>query len=136
MGYAIPAAVGGGLADPSRPVVTLAGDGGFLMSGQELETAVRYRVPMTAVIFSNGVYGTIAMHQAQYKRRLAGVDIGRVDIAGFARSLGADGIRVERISELGDALSSAVESDSVSVIEVRTDPDLIAPGRRLSEMLD
>jgi acetolactate synthase-1/2/3 large subunit len=135
MGYAIPAAIGGGFAQSDRAIVTLAGDGGFLMTGQELETAVRYHVPLTAIVFNNGIYGTIAMHQAQSKGRLAGTDISRVDIAGFARSLGAHAVRVDRVDEFGDALKAAVNSEAVNVIEVRSEPDLIAPGRRLSDML-
>jgi acetolactate synthase I/II/III large subunit len=135
MGYAVPAAIGGGFAAPDRCVVGLAGDGGFLMTGMELETAVRYNIPITVVAFSNGIYGTIAMHQAQYKKRLAGVDIGRVDLTGFARSLGADAVRVDAIGDFGDALNAAMNSGKVNLIEVRTEPDLIAPGRRLSEML-
>jgi len=136
MGYAVPAAIGGALADPSRTMVAVAGDGGFLMSGQEIETAVRYGVSMTVVVFSNGLYGTIAMHQAGFKQRLAGVDIGRVDLAGYARSLGAQAVRVEALGDFADALTTAIGRDGVNMIEVRSEPDLISPSRRLSGMLE
>ena len=65
MGYAVPAAIGAKLAQPERPVVAVVGDGGMLMTGQELETAVRYGIDITVIVLSNGLYGTIAMHQAR-----------------------------------------------------------------------
>ncbi|MGH3359450.1 MAG: thiamine pyrophosphate-dependent enzyme, partial [Nocardioidaceae bacterium] len=89
MGYAVPAAVGASLAAPDRTVVALVGDGGFLMTGQELETAVRCDVSPVVVVFQNRMYGTIAMHQARSIGRLAAVDIGGVDLEGYARALGA-----------------------------------------------
>jgi acetolactate synthase-1/2/3 large subunit len=67
MGYGVPAAIGAALAEPGRRVVALAGDGGFLMTGQELETAARVGVPVLVVVFQNGLYGTIAMHQARVR---------------------------------------------------------------------
>lgn len=89
MGYAVPAAVAAALADPSRTVVAMVGDGGVLMTGQELETAVRWRLPIIVVVFQNGLYGTIAMHQARAVGRLSAVEIGALDLAGWARGLGA-----------------------------------------------
>lgn len=134
MGYGVPAAVGAKLAAPERSVVALCGDGGFLMSGQEIETAVRYGADITVVVFRNGMHGTIAMHQARDVGRTAGSDIGAVDLAGFARSLGAEGYSVEDPEDLQPALREAVAHEGVSLVDVVTDPDLITPTSRLSEL--
>ena len=134
MGYGVPAAVGAKLAAPERSVVALCGDGGFLMSGQEIETAVRYGVDITVVVFRNGMHGTIAMHQARDVGRTAGSDIGAVDLAGFARSLGAEGYTVEDPEDLQPALREAVAHEGASLVDVATDPDLITPTSRLSEL--
>ncbi|HET9653736.1 MAG TPA: thiamine pyrophosphate-dependent enzyme [Kineosporiaceae bacterium] len=135
MGYGVPAAVGAGLAEPGRPVVALAGDGGFLMTGQELETAVRQGVPVLVVVFQNGLYGTIAMHQAREFGRTAAVDIGPVDLAGYARSLGAQAVTLDAPQELDDAFAEASRFDQPRVIVVRTDPDVLTPAATLSGLL-
>lgn len=135
MGYGVPAAVGAKLAAPERTVVALCGDGGFLMSGQELETAVRHDASITVVVFRNGMHGTIAMHQARDTGRTPGSTIGPVDLAGFARSLGASGHTVTDPENLEDALREAVSTEGPSLVDVVTDPDLISPTDRLSELL-
>jgi acetolactate synthase-1/2/3 large subunit len=134
MGYGVPAAVAAKLAAPKRPVVACCGDGGFLMTGQELETAVRCGTPILVVVFRNGMHGTIAMHQAREVGRTAGVEIGEVDLAGFARSLGADGYTVREPGDLAPALSDALASDTVALVDVVTDPDIISPSARLSDL--
>jgi acetolactate synthase-1/2/3 large subunit len=134
MGYGVPAAVAAKLAAPDRTVVACCGDGGFLMTGQEMETAVRYGAPMTVVVFRNGLQGTIAMHQKRDLGRTAGIEIGEVDLAGYARSLGAEGHTVRDPDELAPALQAAVASDAVSLVDVVTDPDVISPTARLSEL--
>ena len=134
MGYGVPAAVAAKLAAPERHVVALAGDGGFLMSGQEIETAVRYGTPILVVVFRNRMHGTIAMHQARELGRTAGVEIGDVDLAGYARSLGAAGHTVRDPDELVPTLEEALASESVALVEVVTDPDIISPSALLSEL--
>jgi acetolactate synthase-1/2/3 large subunit len=134
MGYAVPAAVGAKAAMPDRSVVGVVGDGGFLMTGQEIETATRYGLDLTVVAMRNGLYGTIAMHQAQQMGRMTAVDIGDVDLAAYARSLGARGLSVRHESELDDAMHQAATSGGVTVVDVTIDPDLITPTGRLSEM--
>jgi acetolactate synthase I/II/III large subunit len=134
MGYGVPAAVAAKLAAPDRCVVAVAGDGGFLMSGQEIETAVRYGAPILVVVFRNGMHGTIAMHQAQEMGRTAGTGIADVDLAGYARSLGAEGYTVRDPENLVPTLEEALASDTVALVDVVTDPDLITPTSRLSEM--
>jgi acetolactate synthase-1/2/3 large subunit len=134
MGYGVPAAVAAKLAAPERRVVAVAGDGGFLMTGQELETAVRYGASILVVVFRNGMHGTIAMHQARELGRTAGTEIGDVDLASYARSLGAEGYTVRDPGELVPALEGALASDAVALVDVVTDPDIISPSARLSEL--
>ncbi len=135
MGYGVPGAIGAKFAAPDRTVVGLAGDGGFLMSGQEVETAVRYGLDVTLVVFRNGLHGTIAMHQARDVGRLTGVDIGAVDVAGFARSLGANAVTVETEADLIPALKEAYEGRGPQVVDVIVDSEIISPDLRLSQLL-
>ncbi|MFW5417401.1 thiamine pyrophosphate-binding protein [Nocardiopsis sp. CNT-189] len=136
MGYAVPAAVAAKLVEPDRTVVAVAGDGGALMTGQELETAVRTGAAIIVVVFQNGLYGTIAMHQARELGRTAATDIsGPLDLAGYARSLGARGATPHTPEEFAKALSEALGSDLPTLIDARTDPDVISPGATLSGLL-
>lgn len=136
MGYGVPAAVAAKLGAPDRCVVATAGDGGFLMTGQELETAVRYRAPIIIVVFRNGMHGTIAMHQLHELGRTAGTEIGNVDLAGYARSLGAEGYTVREPDELLPALERAIHDERVAVVDVVTDPDVLSPSARLSKLME
>ena len=136
MGYGVPGGIGAKLADPSREVVALAGDGGFLMTGQELETAVRCEVPFTTVVFRNGLYGTIALHQARAFHRTVGVDIGEVDIAAVARGYGAEAWSVSAGDELVDALSEARACGRPAVVDCLVDPDVLSPSDRLSDYVE
>lgn len=136
MGYAVPAAIAAKLAEPERTVVAAAGDGGFLMSGQEIETAVRYGAHIKVVVFRNGLHGTIAMHQARTFGRMAGTGIGPLDLAAYARALGAEGFTASSPRELRPALEAAASFEGVAVVDVLTDPDLISPSARLSELMD
>ncbi len=135
MGYGVPAAVAAKLAAPDRIVVACCGDGGFLMTGQEVETAVRYGAAITVVVFRNGMHGTIAMHQKRALGRTAGVEIGEVDLAGYARSLGAEGHTVRDPDGLASAMEAALASDTVTLLDVVTDPDIISPSTTLSQIV-
>jgi acetolactate synthase-1/2/3 large subunit len=135
MGYAVPAAIGAKLAQPGRPVVAVVGDGGMLMTGQELETAVRYEIGITVIVVSNGLYGTIAMHQAKRFGRLCGVDIGSVDFAAYARSLGAGGLTARSKTELRGLLRTALRAPGPTVIHAPVDAEEITPGAQLSDLL-
>jgi acetolactate synthase-1/2/3 large subunit len=135
MGYGVPGGIGAKLADPTSEVVALAGDGGFLMTGQELETAVRYDVPFTTVVFRNGLYGTIALHQARAFHRTAGVDIGEVDVAAVARGYGAEAWTVSEQDELMSALAEARACGRPAVVDCLVDPDVLSPSDRLSTFL-
>jgi acetolactate synthase-1/2/3 large subunit len=135
MGYGVPGGLGAKLADPSREVVVVAGDGGFLMTGQELETAVRYDVPFTTVVFRNGLYGTIALHQARALHRTAGVDIGEVDLAAVARGYGAEAWSASSVDELTAALTEARTCGRPAVVDCRVDPDVLSPSDRMSVLV-
>ena len=135
MGYAIPAAVAAKFAAPEREVVALCGDGGFLMTGQELEVAVRHQASFTAVVFRNGLYGTIALHQARQLGRTAAVEIGDVDIAAIARGYGAAAWSARTMPELEAALAEARRAGRPAVVDVITDPDVLTPTERLSTLM-
>ncbi|MDO8210237.1 thiamine pyrophosphate-binding protein [Conexibacter sp. CPCC 206217] len=136
MGYAVPAAVAAKLADPAARVVAVVGDGGALMTGQELETAVRCGADILVVVFQNGLYGTIAMHEARAAGRVEpATEIGLPDFGRWATALGAHGWTVRTESQLEAALQAAQAMPGPALVAVRTDPDLIAPGVRLAELL-
>jgi acetolactate synthase-1/2/3 large subunit len=105
-----------------------------MMTGQELETAVRYGVNILVVVFKNGMHGTIAMHQMRSVGRTAGTEIGQIDLATYASSLGAQGWSVSDEDDLDEVLRETLEAEGPALIEVVTDPDLITPTARLSEL--
>lgn len=135
MGYAAPGAVGAGLALPGRPVVGVAGDGGFLMTSAEVETAVRLGVDIKMLVLQNGLYGTIAMHQAASGRPVSASDISAVDIAALSRALGAHALECNEETTLHDAAHELMKHEGPAVLVVKTDRDLIAPGRTLSGLM-
>lgn len=132
MGYAVPGAVGAALARPDRAVLGVAGDGGFLMTSAELETAVRLGVGIKLLVLQNGLYGTIAMHQAKSGRAVSACDISAVDLGGLSRALGAHAIECSDESSLPDAASELMGHDGPAVLVVHTDPDIIVPGQSLA----
>lgn len=134
MGYAVPAAVGAKLVHPGRTVVAMVGDGGALMTGQEIETAARHGAAIIVAVFQNGLYGTIAMHQASRFGRTAGVAIDPVDLAQWARGLGATAYDVHDVPGLAGALGAARDADGPVVLVLHTDPDVISPTTRLSAL--
>jgi acetolactate synthase I/II/III large subunit len=135
MGYGLPAAIAAKLAHPDRPVVNFQGDGCFMMTSQELATAVQYALPIVTIVANNGVYGTIRMHQErEYPNRVIGTTLMNPDFAAFARSFGADGYTVEETQDFGPAFDSALRSGKPSVIELKLDPEAISPRRTLSEI--
>ena len=132
MGYGVPAAIAAKIARPERTVVCLAGDGDFLMAGQELATAVQYDAPIVVVVVNNGIYGTIRMHQEKhYPGRVIGTDIANPHFAAFARSFGAVGEIVEETAQFAPALERCLASGKPAVIDVRTDPQAITPNTTL-----
>ena len=97
----VPAAIGAKRLDPARTVVAFAGDGCFLMTGQEFATAVQYRLAVVVIVVDNGMYGTIRMHQErEYPGRVSGTTLGNPDFASYARAFGGHGETVERTEVL------------------------------------
>jgi acetolactate synthase I/II/III large subunit len=128
MGWAIGAAIGSALARPRRPHVVITGDGCMLMHGSEVRTAVRERLPIVFVVLNNGVLASVYLRAKKIDPAGAyTTELGMVDWAAFARSLGADGARVDRAADLGPALARAFEARRPFVIDAICDPDLAAP---------
>jgi acetolactate synthase-1/2/3 large subunit len=135
MGYGVPVAIAAKILRPERTVVCFAGDGDFLMSGQELATAVQYNAPVIVVLLNNGMYGTIRMHQEKhYPGRVIGTDLVNPQFAAFARSFGAVGEIVEDTAQFGPAFERCVASGKPAVIEVRIDPQAISPSTTLDKI--
>jgi len=137
MGYGVPAALGVKLARPDRTVVSLSGDGGFMMTMQELETAVRYNIPVVSVIFNNRMYGTIRMHQEiHYPYKKIGTDLGNVQFSELAKGMGAQGFHVTTISEFEKALLEALACQKPAVIEIENDPEQISVSSTIQQVRD
>jgi acetolactate synthase-1/2/3 large subunit len=126
LGYALPATVGAAFARPNERVIGLVGDGSFGMSGTELETIARLRLPITLIHFNNGTYGWIKMLQKlYYDDRYFGVDFTpQTDYAGVAEGLGVRGVRIEHADQLGPAIAEAIASDRPVFIDVPTKSEL------------
>ncbi|HLR14247.1 MAG TPA: thiamine pyrophosphate-binding protein [Bacillota bacterium] len=135
MGYGMPAAIGAKLAFPDKTVVSLSGDGGYMMTGQELETAVRYNVPVISLVFNNEMYGTIRMHQEMhYPEKVVATDLGRVSFVDMAKSFGADGYFVETKEQFQDALDKAIAGNKPALIEIATGKEQISVGSTITEI--
>lgn len=135
MGYGLPAAVAAKLLLPERDVVCLAGDGDFLMSAQELATAVQYGAPVVVLVVDNGMYGTIRMHQERrYPGRVSGTDLANPDFAALARAFGAHAERVERTADVPAALDRALGAGVPALLHLPVDPEAITPRKTLSEI--
>ncbi|CAA9494093.1 MAG: Thiamine pyrophosphate-requiring enzymes [uncultured Sphingomonadaceae bacterium] len=127
MGYGVPAAVAAALA--GRPALAFCGDGDFLMSGQELATAVRFGAPALFVVVDNGQYGTIRMHQERaYPGRVEGTGLCNPDFAALARAYGAGGWTAADDAGFDRALAEALAHDGPALIHLLADPEEIAPG--------
>lgn len=122
MGYGLPAAIAAQLAHPQTPVVCFAGDGCFLMSGVELATAVRYKLPIVIVVINNESYGSIRMHQdRRYPGRDFATDLVNPDFITFAKSFGAHGELVRTTTDFRSAFERALKAELPTLIEVRLD---------------
>jgi acetolactate synthase-1/2/3 large subunit len=136
MGYAVPSAVGAKIVAPERTVVAFAGDGEYMMTGQELATAVQYGAGVILIVFNNGMFGTIRMHQERtYPGRVSGTQLHNPDFAALAQAYGGEGEVVDATADFAPALARAVEFTSTQklpfVIELRYDGNLITPGATL-----
>ena len=134
MGYGLPAAIAAKLADPSRDVVCLAGDGCFQMTAQEFGTACQYGANVVVLVCDNGMYGTIRMHQErQYPGRPSGTDLVNPDFAAWARSYGAFGETVTRDEDFPQAFARAREAGTPAILDLKTDPRALSPKLTLAE---
>ena len=128
MGYGFPAAVAAQRLHPERTVICVAGDGDFLMTGQEFATAVQYGLPVITVIFDNGMYGTIRMHQERhYPGRVTGTGLRNPDFAAYARAFGGFGVTVEETGDFPAAFEAARESGKPALIHLKVDPQSLTP---------
>ncbi|RVU19042.1 thiamine pyrophosphate-binding protein [Methylobacterium oryzihabitans] len=128
MGYGVPAGVAAKRLRPDRTVVVVAGDGDFLMNGQEFATAVQYDLPLIVILVDNGMYGTIRMHQErEYPGRVSGTALRNPDFAAYATAFGGYGERVERTEDFPAALARARASGLPAILHCPTDPEAITP---------
>lgn len=133
MGYGLPAAVGAKRVRPERMVVCFAGDGDFLMHGQEFATAAQYGLPIVVILIDNGMYGTIRMHQERaYPARISATELRNPDFAAYARAFGGHGETVTTTAEFAPAFERALASGLPAILHVKTDPDAITPAATLS----
>ncbi len=130
-GYAFPTAMGAKVAAPDRPCVAYVGDGAWGMSLTEVMTCVRENIPVTAVVFNNGQWGAEKRNQIDfYDDRFLGVNLENPSFAEIARSMGAQGVRVDAPDQIGDALREATSSDRATVLEIMVTQELGDPFRR------
>lgn len=137
MGYGLPAGVGAKRLWPEREVVVFAGDGDFMMHGQEFATAVQYDLPIIVVLLDNAMYGTIRMHQERnYPGRVSATKLKNPDFRGYAEVFGGHGERVKTTEEFGPALARARASGKPSILHCLLDPEAITPGASLTQIRD
>lgn len=132
MGYGLPAAIAAKLRYPDRTVVCYAGDGCFLMTGQELATAVQYSLPLVVIVADNGMYGTIRMHQEKtYPGRVSATGLVNPDFAAYATSFGAFGATVEQTDQFDAVFEEALDCGRPAIIALKLDPQAITPAKTL-----
>jgi len=135
MGYGLPSAIGAKLAYPDRTVIATCGDGGALMTMQELATAVQHDIPVIQLVFNNGSFGTIRMHQErQFPGRTVATDLANPDFAALGRAMGAAGYTVRTSDEFAPALQAALTGGKPAVLDVLTDLEQISVSATLAEL--
>ncbi|QAY78508.1 thiamine pyrophosphate-binding protein [Sphingosinicella sp. BN140058] len=135
MGYGLPAAVAAARRFPARTVVCAAGDGDFLMNGQELATAIRYGASMLVLVIDNGAYGTIRMHQErEYPERLSGTELVNPDFAALGRAYGAWAETIERTADFAPALARALGQQGVRLLHLKTDVEHITSATTITRI--
>ena len=135
MGYAVPAAVGAKIAFPDRMVVAFVGDGGFMMTGQEIATAFHHGVAPIVLVFNNQMYGTIRMYQERsYPGRVSGTALTNPDFARLIEAFGGHGETVTETGQFADAFRRAVESGRPALIELVMDPEQITSRATVAQL--
>ena len=119
MGYAIPAAVSSALSNPEKAVLCCVGDGGFMMSSQEISTAVHYGAKIIILLINNSSYATIRMHQERdYPGRKIATDLKNPDFVKLCKAMGADAYRVKGVEDFSQIFVKSLKSKKVNVIEI------------------
>lgn len=132
MGYGVPAAIAASIVS-GRTAFTIAGDGDFLMTGQELATAAQFGARSIILLLNNGMYGTIRMHQErEYPEHVHGTELANPDFVALARAYGYAGVRISRTEEFEPQLAAALERREGTLIEVQLDPEVITTRGTLS----
>jgi acetolactate synthase-1/2/3 large subunit len=135
MGYSVPAAVGAKVTFPDRMVVSMVGDGGFMMTGQEIATAFHHGVAPIVLVFNNQMYGTIRMHQERaYPWRVSGTALTNPDFARYIEAFGGHGEVVSETAEFAPAFRRAVESGKPALIELRVNPEQITTRATIADL--
>ena len=135
MGYGLPAAVSAKVACPDATVICYVGDGGILMTGNELATAVHHALKVIVIIANNSMYGTIRMHQErEYPGRKFATDLSNPDFVGWAQSFGVEGERVEETRQFEPALKRALKNTGPTVIEILVSQELLSTNMTLTEI--
>jgi acetolactate synthase-1/2/3 large subunit len=133
MGYGMPAAIAMQRLYPNRLVLSVNGDGDFLMSGQEFAIAVQYRLPIIVMVCDNGMYGTIRMHQErEFPGRVSATELHNPDFDAYARAFGGFGAVVNKTPDFPAAFEAARQSGLPSIIHLKIDADAILPAATLS----
>ncbi len=135
MGYSVPAAVGAKIAFPDRMVVGMVGDGGFMMTGQEIATAFHHGVAPIILVFNNQMYGTIRMHQERsYPGRVSGTALTNPDFCKYIEAFGGHGEVVIDTAEFSPAFQRAVASGKPALIELRMNPEQITTRATIADL--
>jgi acetolactate synthase-1/2/3 large subunit len=135
MGYGFPAAVAGKLRHPERMVVCVAGDGDFMMTGQELATAVQYGAAVIVLVVDNSMYGTIRMHQERhFPGRTVATDLLNPDFVALAHACGAYGERVEETADFPAAFKRAADAGGPALLHLKLDPEALTPSQSLTQI--
>jgi acetolactate synthase-1/2/3 large subunit len=140
MGYGVPAAITAALLHPDRTAVNVAGDGDFLMTGQELATATAYgagrgKGKLVSIVVDNGSYGTIRMHQErEYPARVSGTDLVNPDFVQLAQAYGWRGARIERTEDFEPAFAQAMAADRPTLLHLKLDTDVITSRTTLTAL--
>ena len=135
MGYGTPAAVGAKRMYPDKTVVAFAGDGCFMMNGQEFATACQYDLPIVVIVVDNGMYGTIRMHQERdYPGRVVATALKNPDFAALARAYGGHGETVRETSEFAAAFERAVASGKPAILHLFLDQQAITPATTIDQI--
>jgi acetolactate synthase-1/2/3 large subunit len=135
MGYGVPAAVAASLVHRDRIVLGFCGDGGLMMTGQEIATALAEGAAPIILLFNNAMYGTIRMHQERrFPGRVVGTALKNPDFAALAAAYGAFGATVSRTGEFAPAFDAAVAARRAAIIELRMNPEMITTRTTLSAL--